>query len=71
MIPQTVGEGTSLCFTTQGSLGYTFKVAIPEGTVLEPGYRYTFNVIISKLDVELLITIKPWNELESSYTINF
>ena len=71
MIPQTIGEGTSLCFTTQGSLGYTFKVAIPEGTVLEPGYRYTFNIIISKLDVELLITIKPWNELESSYTINF
>ena len=71
MIPQTVAEGTAICFTTRGSLGYTFKVPIPEGTVLEPGYRYTFNVIISKLDVELLITIKPWNELESSYTINF
>ena len=71
MIPQTVGEGTSICFTTRNSLGYTFKVALPEGTVLEPGYRYTFNIIISKLDVELFITIKPWNELESSYSINF
>lgn len=71
MIPQTVGKDTFICFTTENSLGYVFKAAIPEGTVLEPGYRYTFNVIISKLDVELLITIKPWNELESSYSINF
>ena len=71
MIPQTVGKDAFICFTTENSLGYVFKAAIPEGTVLEPGYRYTFNVIISKLDVELLITIKPWNELESSYSINF
>ena len=71
MVPQTVGKDAFICFTTENSLGYVFRAAIPEGTVLEPGYRYTFNVIISKLDVELFITIKPWNELESSYTINF
>ena len=70
-IPQTIGKDVNICFTTENSLGYVFKAPIPEGTVLEPGYRYTFNIIISKLDVELLITIKPWNELESSYSINF
>lgn len=80
MIPQALPSGTDLCFTTRNSSGFVFRVALPTSFIdaasvahntLEPGWRYQFNVVISQLNVELYITIKPWNELDSSYTINF
>ncbi len=80
MIPQDLHPGTQICFTTENSAGNVFRVNLPdklydssnnEFTSLEPGYRYTFNVVISRLDIEVFITIREWNLLDSSYSIDF
>ena len=83
MIPQELHTGTQICFTTENSGGQVFRVNLPdkfydnatptpnEYTTLEPGYRYTFNIVISRLDIEVFITIKEWNLLDSSYSIDF
>jgi len=81
--PQQLVSGTKLCFTTRTGGTTVFKADLPttlnwtEGGVakssqaLEPGYRYTFNIVISKLDAEVLVTIRPWNIRNSSYYISF
>ena len=80
MVPQELHPGTQLCFKTENSAGNVFRIDLPDhftdagGTVhnsLEPGYRYTFHVVISRLDVDFLITIREWNQLDSSYSIAF
>ena len=80
MVPQELHPGTQLCFKTENSAGNVFRIDLPDhftdagGTVhnsLEPGYRYTFHVVISRLDVDILITIREWNQLDSSYSIAF
>lgn len=80
MIPQDLHPGTQICFTTENSAGHVFRVDMPYSfkdssnnthTSLEPAYRYTFNIVISRLDIEAFITIREWNLLDSSYTIDF
>ena len=83
MIPQDLHPGTQICFTTENSAGNVFRVNLPdklydsatptpnEYTSFEPGYRYTLNVVISRLDIEVFITIKEWNLIDSSYSIDF
>ena len=80
MVPQELHPGTQLCFITESSMGNVFRINFPDaftdadGVVhhaLEPGYRYTFHVVISRLDVDVFITIKEWNRLDSSYSIAF
>ena len=80
MIPQDLHPGTQICFTTENSAGNVFRVNMPDSfkdlhdvvyTSLEAGYRYTFNVVISRLDIEVFITIKEWNLIDSSYSIDF
>jgi len=81
--PQDLVSGTKLCFTTRNGGSTVFEASLPttinwyEGGVLqstsalEAGYRYIFNIVISKIDAEVLVTIRPWNVRDSSYTITF
>lgn len=80
MIPQPLHTGTQICFTTENSAGNVFRVDLPDSftdnsnvthTSLDPGWRYTFTIVISRLDIQVFITIREWNKMDSSYTIDF
>ena len=42
-----------------------------EGTDFVAGYRYTYMVTISKTNLNVSLSIAPWNELKSSFDISF
>lgn len=81
LIPQALRPGTKVCFTTENSHGRVFSVDFPTTFAapadpagpgrLVPGYRYTVNIIISRLDIDTDVSVEPWNRLDSSYTIEF
>ena len=43
----------------------------PEGCDFIPGWRYTYTIVITKTDAEILLGIAPWNKLDSSFSISF
>ena len=42
-----------------------------EGCDFIPGWRYTYTIVITKTDAEILLGIAPWNKLDSSFSISF
>lgn len=69
VVPQTVQEGTlNLCYTLKNAGNQIFSVSIPPITY-EHGKKYTYVLEIRGSEVNLKLTIKPWNYLESSYDI--
>lgn len=87
IIPQESGGDVNICFTTNTGGDVIYRVAIPKktGTTIDgetngtdeelvhyvPGRRYTYTVNIGKTNLELLISLSKWNQLDSSYTITF
>ena len=69
VVPQTVRERTlQFCYTLRNSGSQVFKVNIPAVTY-EYGKQYTYMLEISGSEVEVKLTIAPWNHLESSEDI--
>ena len=42
-----------------------------DGCDIIPGWRYTYTIVITKTDAEILLGIAPWNKLDSSFNISF
>lgn len=69
IVPQSVKQETlSFCYTLKNAGSQVFSVDIPAITY-EPGKKYTYLLEIRGSEVELKLTIKPWNHIESSYDI--
>ena len=70
VVPQKVKAETLRFYYT---LKYTgeqiYSVNIPAITY-EHGKKYTYMLEISGSDVEISLTIAPWNKMDSSYDIN-
>ena len=83
VIPQRSEGNVKLFFTTSHGGDTEYSITIPKitGTDLNgpsetgeyfiPGYRYIYTISITKTDIRLLLTIRPWNRLDSSYSYNF
>lgn len=69
VIPQTVKPETlNFCYTLKNSGNQVFTVNIPAITY-ECGKKYTYVLEIRGSEVDIHLTIAPWNHLESSYDI--
>lgn len=80
IVPQQLYPDTWLCFQTKQGGDVVFRVQIPTSfedsahvvhNGFEEGQRYQFTIVITELNVDVLITILPWNLLESTYSIDF
>ena len=43
----------------------------PDGCDFIPGWRYTYTIVITKTDAQIVLGIAPWNKLDSSFSISF
>ena len=43
----------------------------PDGCDFIPGWRYTYTIVITKTDAQIVLGIAPWNKLDSSINISF
>ena len=69
VIPQSVKAGTlSFCYTLKNAGSQVFSVNIPAITY-EPGKKYTYVLEIRGSEADVVLTITPWNHLESSHDI--
>ena len=83
VIPQRSEGNVKLFFTTSHGGDTKYSITIPKitgtdqngpsetGEYFIPGYRYIYTISITKTDIRLLLTIRPWNKLDSSYSYNF
>lgn len=83
VIPQRSEGNVKLFFTTSHGGDTEYSITIPKitgtdqngpsetGEYFIPGYRYIYTISITKTDIRLLLTIRPWNKLDSSYSYNF
>lgn len=70
-IPQTISTPeklTSVHFKTSRG-GAADHQAILPSTTWEPGKIYTYTFLIQKSDIEVLLSIKDWNEIQSNENI--
>lgn len=42
-----------------------------DGCDFIPGWRYTYTIVITKTDAQIVLGIAPWNKLDSSFSISF
>ncbi len=72
-IPQTCSDprygGTAVHFKTTGG-GNVDNTAVLPGIEWEPGKIYTYTLLIEKSSVEIVVSIKDWNEVQSTIDIN-
>lgn len=72
-IPQTCSDplhgSTSVHFKTTGGGDVDNTAALPS-IKWEPGKIYTYTLLIEKSSVEILVSIKDWNEVQSTVDIN-
>lgn len=69
VVPQQVKAGTlNFCYTMKEMGDKVFSVKIPAITY-EPGKKYSYMLEIDGSDMELILTIEPWNKLDISYDI--
>lgn len=69
VVPQTVkAETLQFCYTLKHAGEQVFSVHIPAVTY-EHGKRYTYVLEIRGSEVDISLTITPWNHLESSHDI--
>ena len=71
-IPQSISstpeKPTSVHFTTARGGAADHHATLPAVT-WEPGKIYTYTLLIEKSDIEVLISIKDWNEVQSNENI--
>lgn len=79
VIPQTIsqdradGSGTdwtTVCFKTQKSGEAVNRVNLPEMTTWEPGKIYTYTLKLGTSSIEIDVTSKDWEVLESNIDIS-
>ena len=69
VVPQTVKEGTlTFNYTLKNAGEQVFSVNIPPVTY-EHGKQYTYMLEIRGSEADITLTVKPWNQLDSSYDI--
>ncbi len=72
-IPQTCSDprygGTSVHFKTTGG-GNVDNTAVLPSIQWEPGKIYTYTLLIERSSVEITVSIKDWNEVQSTVDIN-
>lgn len=69
VVPQTVKEGTlTFNYTLKNAGEQVFSVNIPPVTY-EHGKQYTYMLEIRGSKADITLTVKPWNQLDSSYDI--
>ncbi len=72
-IPQTCSDprygGTSVHFKTTGG-GNVDNTAVLPSIEWQPGKIYTYTLLIEKSGVEITVSIKDWNEVQSTVDIN-
>ena len=69
VVPQTVKEGTlTFNYTLKNAGEQVFTVNIPAITY-EHGKQYTYMLEIRGSEADITLTVKPWNQLDSSYDI--
>lgn len=69
VVPQTVKENSLLfCYTLKNAPGKVFSSVIPAITY-QPGYKYSYVLTIGGANATLVLTVAPWNQLDSSYNI--
>lgn len=87
IIPQESDGKTQICFTTKTGGDVIYRVNVPKKTGTKadgskegnneelvhfaPSCRYTYTVNIGKTNLELMISLSKWNQLDSSYSITF
>ena len=69
IVPQSVQEGTlQFCYTLKKAGSQVFSVNIPAITY-EHGKQYTYMLEIRGSEADITLTVKPWNQQDSSYDI--
>lgn len=69
VIPQEVKEGTlNFCYTLKNSGDKVYSTSIPAITY-KPSTQYEYVLMISGASVDLTLTIKEWNKLDSTHDI--
>lgn len=75
IIPQAIPTGTQICFKTQNSGDFVYRVNFPNSVGGDSSFlrakRYEITLTINASDVDALITILPWNKLDAFYSIDF
>ena len=85
VIPQTYRGGLRLCFTTQKGGSTVFSTQLPEATGTDingnttssapyayaAGKKYTYNLVLTRTDLKLNLTIADWNVRKHSDEIIF
>ena len=82
VMPQKSEGDVQFCFTTKkGGADNIYHVTIPLVTGTDangpnptgrewiPGYRYTYTISITKTNLDVMISIAPWNKYDSSFDI--
>ncbi len=82
IIPQKSDGTVRLCFTTKAGGATVYSVPLPKitgtdfnlgetnlGSDFIPGYRYEYTLVITKTNVDVMLSIASWNELNSSFDI--
>lgn len=82
VMPQESKGLVQFCFTTrEGGEDNVYRVTLPlktgtsasgpdpDGTFWIPGYRYTYTISITKTNLDVMVTIAPWNKYDSSFDI--
>lgn len=82
VMPQKSEGDVQFCFTTKkGGEDNVYRVTLPlvtgtdaagensKGTEWIPGYRYTYTISITKTNLDVMISIAPWNKYDSSFDI--
>ena len=82
VMPQKSEGDVQFCFTTKkGGEDNVYRVTLPlktgtsasgpdpDGTFWIPGYRYTYTISITKTNLDVMISIAPWNKYDSSFDI--
>lgn len=71
-IPQSIGSDAAFNFTTEASGDAVFSAKLLGGTLptrWECGKKYTYTISVSASDIEVNVSIKPWEELSSGWDV--
>ena len=75
IIPQAIPTGTQICFKTQNSGDFVYRVPFPASVGGDSRFlrarRYEITLSINASDVDALITILPWNKVDAYHSIDF
>lgn len=82
VMPQKSEGDVQFCFTTKkGGEDNVYSITLPlvtgtdaaglnpDGREWIPGYRYTYTISITKTNLDVMVSIAPWNKYDSSFDI--